>query len=117
MKLAKLGLLLTFILCGALLTTACAPYPSYDRGYYSYGHGYRDYPYRDRYSSYYYRPDLRYDNRLGVYVVVGMPYHYYYDDRYYRYWDDRWYSSAQLSGGWRYTNRLPRGLARRYGRI
>ena len=127
MKLAKSTLLLTSLLCGAIATTACTTYPShgyrygydydrYDRYGYNYDRYGYPYGYRDGYS--YYRPDLRYDNRLGVYIVVGMPNHYYYDDRFYRYRGDRWYSSTQLSGGWRQTSyrRLPPGLANRYGR-
>jgi hypothetical protein len=148
MKLAKLRwLLLASLISGALVTTACTTYPSRGYYGYRDSYGYRDnyypyryrsaynstyyypyrstryypytsnyYPYRDGYS--YYRPDLRYDNRLGVYVVVGMPDHFYYDDRYYLYRDNRWYSSTNLDGDWRYRSyrNVPRGLVREYGR-
>jgi hypothetical protein len=103
MKPAKSTVLIAALLCGTLLATACVTHAPHSHGYgYTYSH---------------YGHDLRYDNHLGVYIVVGMPHHYFYHDRYYRYYDDRWYSSAELNGGWRHYDqrRLPPGLAKKYG--
>ena len=105
MKPAKPALLVATLICGASLAAACVSYPSHHHGY---GYGY---------ASYGYRHDLRYDNSLGVYVVVGRPHYYYHNHNYYRYDRGHWYSSRQLDGGWRdYDQRkLPRGLSKKYG--
>jgi hypothetical protein len=106
MKLAKSASLVSALICGALLVSACVTHPPHHRGY-GYGYAYHGHSH-----------NLRYDNHLDVYLVVGRPHYYYHNDHYYRYHSGRWYSSRQLSGGWRdYDHRkLPRGLAKKYGR-
>ena len=46
------------------------------------------------------RPDMIYDSRLGLYVVLGYPDHFHDGERYYRRLDGRWQRSAQLHEGW-----------------
>ena len=45
-------------------------------------------------------PDLVYDSRLGVYVVLGHPNHYHDGHRYYRSRKGRWQSSTDMHGKW-----------------
>lgn len=56
--------------------------------------------------------DLVFDSGLGVYVVVGVPDHYYWNGYYLRLDGDRWYASARLDGDWapRDASGLPEGL-------
>jgi hypothetical protein len=44
--------------------------------------------------------EIVYDSRLGVYVVVGRPHHYFHDGRYLRTRSGVWEASATLDGGW-----------------
>ena len=107
MKHAKSVSLLAAVAASALTVSACVTHSPHYRSYgYGHSHGYA-----------HYNRDLRYDNHLGVYVVVGRPHYYYHNDHYYRYNGGRWYSSRQMSGNWRdYDYRkLPPGLAKKYG--
>ena len=45
-------------------------------------------------------PDMIYDSRLGLYVVLGYPDHFHDGKRYYRRLDGRWQHSAELHQGW-----------------
>lgn len=54
-------------------------------------HGYR-YKHQD--------VELVFDAGLGVYIVVGYPDYYFYDNRYYRYRDGGWAVSLLLEGPW-----------------
>lgn len=56
--------------------------------------------------------ELVFDARLGVYVVVDLPRHYYWDGVYLRVEEGAWYASARLDGGWepRSSEALPPGL-------
>ena len=62
--------------------------------------------------------DIRYDANLGVYVVLDLPNHYFYNDHYYRFHSGHWYYSRDLDEHWRrYDERkLPPGLAKKYRR-
>jgi len=60
---------------------------------------------------------LVFDAALGVYVVVDVPDHYFWDGVYLRVENGRWYSSVDLDGGhWepRSEAKLPPGLAKRH---
>jgi hypothetical protein len=56
--------------------------------------------------------ELVYDSTWGVYVVVGFPDHYYYNDQFYRLCGTEWEVSLTLDGGWVRISedRLPLGL-------
>jgi len=56
--------------------------------------------------------ELVYDSTWDVYVVVGCPDHYYYNDRFYRLCGTEWQVSLTLNSGWvRISDdRLPPGL-------
>jgi hypothetical protein len=60
--------------------------------------------------------DLVFDSGLGVYVVVGWPDHYWYQDRYYRWVDGVWMASAQLDAGWLTcsSGKVPPGLVKKH---
>lgn len=63
-------------------------------------------------------PDLVYDSRLGVYVVLGYP-DYFHDGRlYFRVVSGRWQSSVELDGTWKSCSHgdLPHGLAAKVSR-
>lgn len=69
-------------------------------------HGYR-YKYRNH--------DLRYDSKLGAYVVIGWQDYFYQDGLYFHYLDGRWLFSARLdSKDWRDAryNQVPPNLYR-----
>ena len=72
-------------------------------------HGYR-HKHRDRVGG----PvvELRYDDALRIYVVVGHADHYFHAGRYYRRHDGRWVASTQLAGPWAVVEiaKLPPGL-------
>ena len=60
---------------------------------------------------------LEFDSGLGVYVVVDVPNHYYWDGWYLKIEDGHWYASTQLSGSaWkpREMVKLPPGLAKKH---
>jgi len=59
--------------------------------------------------------ELVFDTKLGVYVVVGWPGHYYRDGAYYRQINRRWHKSARLDTGWVKidTKKVPPGLAKK----
>lgn len=56
--------------------------------------------------------ELVFDSALGVYVVVGLPNHYFHGDRFYRYADGRWMIGIAADGPWVHAEwrDLPAGL-------
>lgn len=44
--------------------------------------------------------ELVYDSRQGVYIVVGLPNHYYHNGYFYRLRGTEWEVSLQINGGW-----------------
>jgi hypothetical protein len=44
--------------------------------------------------------EVVFDGGLGVYVVLGLPSHYYWEGRYLRVRSGRWYASRHLDAGW-----------------
>jgi hypothetical protein len=62
--------------------------------------------------------DLVFDSGLGVYVVVGWPDHYWYQDHYYRWVDGVWMISVQLDAGWITCSsaKVPQGLVKKHAR-
>ena len=51
--------------------------------------------------------DTEYDARLGVYVVMGHPGHYFYNNRYYRFRDGYWEISGDFRRGWKRGSAQP----------
>ena len=101
------------IISAFLMVSGCAVYPArYNEGngppQNAPAHGYR---YKQQ------GHDLVYDSNLGVYVVVGLPDYYYFNNNYYRYNQNRWYYSKDLNRDWRdyKDSKLPPGLAKKYG--
>ena len=62
--------------------------------------------------------ELVFDSALGVYVVVDLPAHYFWDGVYLRLDDGRWHASTHLDGDWRPRpdQSLPPGLLKKHGR-
>lgn len=60
--------------------------------------------------------ELSFDSDLGVYVVVDLPDHYFWDGYYLRIEDGRWYASTELGGRWspRSLRSLPPGLRKKH---
>jgi hypothetical protein len=56
--------------------------------------------------------ELVYDSRRGVYVVVGLPDHYYYDGHFFRIRGARWEVSLNTTHGWKpvHEDSIPPGL-------
>jgi hypothetical protein len=56
--------------------------------------------------------ELVFDSGLGVYVVVGLPDHFFWDGFFLRSEKGLWYSSLRIDGGWepRSSDALPPGL-------
>lgn len=88
-----------------------AGYHSHDKGYgppsHAPAHGHR-YNHQGQ--------DVVYDSSLGVYLVVGYPNYYLYDNYYYKRDRDHWSYSRYLNRGWHdyKDNKLPPGLSRKY---
>lgn len=59
--------------------------------------------------------DLVFDAGLGVYVVVDLPDHFYWEGRYLRVEGDTWYASVRLDDGWEpvSASSLPPGLRKK----
>jgi len=59
--------------------------------------------------------ELVFDSDLGVYVVVGMPGHYYDEGHFYRLSGNRWEISVQPDSGWSFVadESLPPGLQKK----
>jgi hypothetical protein len=59
--------------------------------------------------------DLVYDSGRGVYVVVGLPDHYYFDGHFFRIRGAQWEVSLHASGGWKhvYEDSIPPGLRKK----
>ena len=109
-------LAVAILICIALIVTSCTrqhkplTYHSSD-GKKSYGppphapaHGYR--------RKHQHGVELVYDSKMGVYVIVGFPNHYYYNDHYFRLGNDTWEISAHIKGPWIVASEdvLPSGL-------
>ena len=56
--------------------------------------------------------DLVFDSNLGVYVVLSVPNHYYWNGYYLRIDGSQWYASTNIDSGWalRGDDSLPPGL-------
>ncbi len=59
--------------------------------------------------------ELVFDSEVGVYVVVDIPNHYYWDGYYLRIENGSWYASTKLESGWksRSSESLPPGLRKK----
>lgn len=109
------GFLLTLMLSLAFASGCAQRGPVYDEGYHRGGppphapaHGYRH-----KHKNY----DMRYDDALGVYVLLDLLDHYYDNERFYRYRDGRWQTARELdSDRWRDADRrsVPDRLYRQY---
>lgn len=112
-------------LAAALLVSlgACVPHVSHEhdrapgRGYdrggppaHAPAHGYR---------RHHHGHDLDFDNRLGVYLVVGSPGFYFWDDFYWRLRDGFWVRASAFNGPWVVIDdsyrQLPPGLGKKHG--
>jgi hypothetical protein len=117
MKSLSSFLMMTVLAGAVFMVSGCVAYPDhqgrYDRSYGPPPHTAR-HGYRQSYNGH----DVRYDARLGVYLVVGRPDYYYLDNNYYRYDRNRWYYSQNLNDGWRDydVRRLPPGLSKKYAK-
>lgn len=56
--------------------------------------------------------ELVYDSGLGVYVVVELPNHFYFEGRYYRHGESQWEIGVHVDGPWEVVveDSLPKGL-------
>jgi hypothetical protein len=74
-------------------------------------HGYRHKHHQDG-------VQLVFDSGLGVYVVVGQPYHWFHHDHYYWLRDGEWHRSQHIGGPWVVTavDAVPPGLRRKHAR-
>jgi hypothetical protein len=56
--------------------------------------------------------ELVYDSGRGVYVVIGIPHHYYFKGHYYRLRETTWEMGIHIDGQWEFVseNSLPKGL-------
>lgn len=106
MKRRDFGLGLVMVATMALLGSC-----NYGAGYgpppHAPAHGYRD---KHRHGQ-----RLVFDAALGVYVVAGLPYHYFHDGHYYRFHGGIWEASVHPKGPWRHISkkRLPPGLRKK----
>ncbi len=59
--------------------------------------------------------EMVFNTGMGVYIVVGYPKHYFYDNSYYRYHDGIWKMSVHIKGPWVIITEsdLPPGLKKK----
>lgn len=59
--------------------------------------------------------EMVFDTGMGVYIVVGYPKHYFYNNNYYRYHDGIWKMSVHIKGPWVIITKsdLPPGLKKK----
>ena len=99
--------------CGLLMVTSCSTLDVYHRSGKKIGHGppahARAHGHRRKQVA---GVQLVYDSGCGVYVVVGLPNHYYYDGYFYRISGTVWEVSLKPDGGWASLSgrSLPPGL-------
>ena len=103
---------MTAMSCAVAALAACVAYPAGQR---------ESYPPPPRapaagYHQEYRGHDLRWNASLGVYVIMDMPNHYFYNGDYYRYHRGQWYYSRDMKKRWRHYDerKLPPGLAKKY---
>ena len=102
-------ILLLAVLLSPILASGCVHHHYHEPGYSRGGppphapaHGYRHK---------HYNHDLVFDSGLGVYVVLGRPDYYFWDNRYFRYHDGYWQFAADLDGRWYHDDgHVPRRL-------
>ena len=111
------NLITGIVAVSAMGLAGCAVYPAYPGyadGPYSYGPPpYAPAPgYRTSYPAH----NMRYDGQLGVYVLLDLPDHYYFNNVYYKYSRNNWFYRYQDRDKWRSFDgrKLPPGLARKY---
>ena len=116
MTLKRIAALLVAWVCALLLTTSCSRYavrtgpvvrPGNGPPAHAPAHGYRNKQVCG--------VELVFDAGRGVYVVVGLPDHYYYDGYFYRLRADAWEMSLKPDTGWASVSigSLPSGLQAR----
>jgi hypothetical protein len=68
--------------------------------------------YRRKHATRHRQVELVYDAGCGAYVVVGLPHHFFQDERFYRRVDGRWQASMDLDEGWLAVDegQVPRGI-------
>jgi len=115
MKTYKTLLATLFIVTLPVLLSGCSAVAVHDHGYEHGGppphapaHGYR---HKHKHH------DLEYNSDLGIYVVIGLPDHYFIDGIYYKRTKHGWYSSHDADKGWKEYKKdnLPGKLDKKYG--
>ena len=103
------------MVASAMLLSACSVVAVHDHGYEHNGppphapaHGYR---HKHKHH------DLEYNSDLGIYVVIGLPDHYFIDGIYYKHTSHGWYSSHDADKDWKEYKKdvLPGKLNKKYG--
>ena len=100
-----------------LTITGCAVYPvQQDYAYGQYSNGPPAYAPAHGYRTINHAPNMVYDSHLGVYVLLDLPDHYYFNNVYYRYNRNNWFYRYKDTDKWRKFDKrkLPPGLARKY---
>lgn len=94
-------------------------YPDHGPGYGRDRGGPPDHAPAHGYRKKYHDHDLMFDSGVGVYVVVGSPGFYFWDDFYWRLRDGIWIRASAFDGPWLVVedtyHRLPPGLAKKHG--
>jgi len=112
MKFKKLCLSALALACATLILVSCASLTI--RGTSGSKRGYGPPPHAPAHGHRYKHQgvELVYDSGRGVYIVVGLPHHYYYKGSYYRLSGDQWQMSVHIEGKWEPVSEksLPPGL-------
>jgi len=113
MRFRTVASLMATSVCALLVTTSCTVFEAYHPPHRKIGHGP---PAHARAHGYHRKQvagvELVYDSGCGVYIVVGLPDHYYHDGYFYRLRGTLWEVSLQPHGGWASASEtsLPPGL-------
>lgn len=114
MNLKTLSLLAAALACVTLITASCAKLTVRKTVVQKHGHGppphapAHGYRYKHHHGA-----ELIYDSGRGVYVVVGLDGHYYFDGRYYRLRNGQWQVGVHIKAGpWEFVSEesIPPGL-------
>jgi hypothetical protein len=116
MRAKTLFLCAVVLACAALMLSSCSSVGVYHRSSRKIGRGNGPPPhapahgYRHKHEAK--GVELVYDSGRGVYVVVGLPDHYYYDGHFFRIRGSQWEMSLNTTHGWDpvYEDAIPHGL-------
>jgi hypothetical protein len=112
MRSKLLSLFVASLVCAMLMLVSCESVTVGRKPRPKRGHGPPPHAPAHGYRQEYHGVELVFDSGCGVYVVVGLPSHYYYKGHFYRFYGGQWQVSVEIGGPWNPVSEasLPPGL-------